>query len=281
MKNLNLRNIKQLIISMCFIAMLLACKSSSTVSSTGQNNDNIETSKDNNVIAVSSTNTISNSNSGDEIIFEGKNNLFELVQKNSSYFDETHDVIIIKGDNTIIKLININIVDLRSVNTDTLVIVGNNQKYVMDVRNSIATKNDITKTDVIHLKESTFDASPYSQDSIQNDRPVKFSYFDSLVSVKYAFNYFVNGLKTEEPKYYYELAEMYLYGLGVDESTAKAIELHEYAAAKDYIPSLIKLGDIFTGRFSVKPDKNKSLYFYKRCQSLGESYCDEQVKKMK
>jgi hypothetical protein len=281
MKNLFLRNIEHLLTSLFFIAILLACKSSSTLSSSSQNNDNVEKSKDNNVIAVGSTNTISNPNSKDEIIFEGKNNLFELIQENSSYFDETHDVIIIKGDNTIIKLLNINIVDLRSVSTDTLVIFGNNQKYVMDVRNSIATNKDIVDTDVIHLKESTFDASPYSQDSIQNDRPVKFWYFDSLVSVKYAYNYFVNGLKTEEPKYYYELAEMYLYGLGVDESTAKAIELHEYAAAKDYIPSLVKLGDIFTGRFSVKPDKNKSLYFYKRCQSLGESYCDEQIKKMK
>ena len=280
MKNFLLTNIQHLLTLMFFIAILLACKSSSTVSSSGQNKED-EKLKDNNVIAVSSVNTISNSNSKDEIIFEGKNNLFELIQENSSYFDETHDVIIIKGDNTIIKLLNINIVDLRSVSTDTLVIVGNNQKYVMDARNSIVTKKDIIKTDVIHLKESTFDVSSYSQESIQNDRPVKFSYFDSLVSVKYAYNYFVNGLKTEEPKYYYELAEMYLFGLGVDESTAKAIELHEYAAAKDYIPSLIKLGDIFTGRFSVKPDKNKSLYFYKRCQSLGESYCDEQIKKMK
>ena len=266
---------------MYFIAILLACKSSSTVSSSGQNNDNIETSKDNNVIAVSSTNTISNSNSGDEIIFEGKNNLFELVQENSSYFDETHDVIIIKGDNSIIKLLNINIVDLRSVSTDTLVIVGNNQKYVMDVRNSIATKKDIIETDVIHLKQSTFDTSPYSQENIESDIPVKIEYFDSLVSAKYAYTYFSSRLKTEEPKYYYQLAEMYLYGLGVDESTAKAIELYEYAAAKDHMLSLIKLGDIFTGRFSVKPDKNKSLYFYKRGQALGDSYCDDRVKSMK
>ena len=264
------------IASILLIGILSACKSSSTT--TTQNRDIPEESTDNNVIAVSSKNTISTSNSKDEIIFEGKNNLFELVQENSSYFDETHDVIIIKGDNTIIKLLNINIVDLRSVSIDTLVIVGNNQKYVMDTRNSITTKRDIVKTDVIHLKESTFNVSAYSHDSIQNDHPVKFTYFDSLVSVKYAYNYFVDGLKTEEPKYYYELAEMYLYGLGVYESTAKAIELYEYAAAKDYIPSLVKLGDIFTGRFSVKPDKNKSLYFYKRCQSLGESYCDEQIK---
>lgn len=278
MKNFQIVYTQHLIAFLFLIVILLSCKSSSSVSTSDYD---VDKSEDNNMIRVTSTNTVSNSAAHDEIIFEGKNNLFELVQKNSSYFDATHDVIIIKGDNTIIKLLNINIVDLRSVNTDTLVIVGDHQKYVMDVRNSIAITKDHVKTDVIHLKESSFDTSPFSQENIESELPVKIEYFDSLVSAKYAYTYFVNGLKTEEPKYYYQLAEMYLYGLGVAESTAKAIELYEYAAAKDHILSQIKLGDIFTGRFSVKTDKNKSLYFYRRCQALGETYCDEQVKKSK
>lgn len=161
-----------------------------------------------------------------------------------------------------------------------MVIVGNSEKYVIDVNNSIRTTKNLVKTDIVRLETVPFDESPFKEDNIQDDTPVRLDYFDSLVTVKYAYTYFLDKLATGDPTYFHELAEMYLYGLGVKQSSSKAIELYEYAAVKNYGPSLAKLGDIFTGKFSVKPDGRKSLYYFKRCQQLGDSYCSEQIDKL-
>jgi hypothetical protein len=237
------------------------------------------TTDKNNIIIETSTNVLSNKRAHDQIIFEGSNNLFELVRENSSYFDETHDVIIIKGNNTIIKLININILDLSSDSMDTLVIVGNNKKYVIETGNAFVISKKTTQPDTIRVTQKSFDISPYRQETPYDTTPIRLEYFDSLVTAQYAYNYFLKKLSTEEAEYYYQLAEMYFYGLGVQESPEKAIELYEYAAAKDHIPSLIKLGNIFKGTVFVKPDKNKSRYFFKRCSALGDNYCEQQLRK--
>jgi hypothetical protein len=268
---------RTVLLALSLIGSLWSCKPSSTVlTSTG---NGTEKDQGNNVVTVDSDDANSGSNSQDEIIFEGTNNLFELVQRNSAYFDQSHDVIIIKGNNTVVKLINVNFLDLSGRGSDTLVIVGDNEKYVIDINTSISTNRPV-KTDVVYLKERPFDQSVYAADFVRNETKIRLDYFDSLVTAKYAYNYFSEKLSTGDPVYFYELAEIYLYGLGVDESSAKAIELYEYAAVRDHVPSLTKLGDIFTGTFGVKRNKEKSLYYYKRCSGLGNQYCDDQIIKL-
>lgn len=214
---------------------LIACKPSSTVKTEKAK------ANTNNVVSAKSVNS-SGTNSDTEIKFEGNNNLFELINKNSSYFNEAHDVIIIKGNNTIIRLINENVLDFGNGKSDTLVIVGDNQKYVVDVKNTFSLDGKKVKTETIQLPINT---SEYANMS---------------------------------PPALYEMAESYLFGAGKDQSTEKAIELYEYAAVKDHIPSLVKLGYIYTGQFDVERDKMKSLYYYKRGSALGDNYCDLQIK---
>jgi hypothetical protein len=266
-----------IILTIGFLGFLLGCKSSATISKGNSTSQDPSDVSSNNVVSVSSENTKSAPNSSTEIIFEGSNNLIDFVHKNSSYFNESKDVIIIKGDNTIIRLININVLDLSTGQRDTLVFVGDNEKYVIDINNAIFLGNKKVKYDTIQLKSRVFDKSKYADDFLEDDAKIRIGYFDSLVTAKYAFTYFSERLATGEPMYFYELAEMYLYGIGVEQSTEKAIDLYEYAAVKDHVRSLIKLGDIFTGRFEVKRSKEKAAYYYKRCALLGEQYCDEQL----
>lgn len=265
-------------LTLSLLGLLLSCKPSSNVVKPSSN----RTVKDqgSNVVTIDSDNTKLGSNSKDEIIFEGTSNLFELIQRNSAYFDESHDVIIVKGSNTIVRLINVNVLDLSEKGSDTLVIVGDDEKYVIDINNSISTNRRSVKTDVVYLKDRPFDQSVFAADFVQNETKIRLDYFDSLVTAKYAYNYFFERLSSGDPIYFYELAEMYLYGLGVDESAAKAIELYEYAAVRDHAPSLTKLADIFTGTFGVKRNKEKALYYYKRCSGLGNQYCDDQIAKL-
>ena len=173
-----------------------------------------------------------------------------------------------------------NVLELPGNSSDTLIIVGDNEKYVIDVNGSILINDRSAKTDVVYLKDKSFDQSAYAADFVQNEKKIRLDYFDSLVSARYAYTYFSEKLSTGDPVYFYQLAEMYLYGLGVNESSTKAIELYEYAAVRNHVQSLTKLGDIFTGKFGVKKNKDKSLYYYKRCSELGNQYCDDQIAKL-
>lgn len=271
------RKILFFLVLTCLVA-LLCCKPARIITKESSTSPTAIKSSDNNVVVVDSENTRSSPNSNDEIIFEGNNNLFELVQRNSSYFDEARDVIIIKGNNIIMKLVNVNVLDNSIGRSDTLIIVGNNEKYVVDMNNSIETNSTKINTYIVNLKEKDFDSSPYFNEFIQNDTPIWFSYFNKRVTARYAYSYFYEKLDTDEPLYFYELAEMYLYGIGVEESSLKAIELYEHAAARNHIPSLTKLGIIYSGKFGVKRNKDKLIYYYKKCASLGDNYCSDQLK---
>jgi hypothetical protein len=226
------------IIFLILIGLIVSCKPSSKVKTTSKKDT---APKVNNVVAAKNINS-EGINSHTEIKFEGSNNLFELINKNSFYFNEDHDVIIIKGNNTIIRLINENVLDIGNGQRDTLVIVGSNRKYVVDMKNSFSINNKKAKVDTIQLKET-------------------YSEYDN-----------------DEPSSLYAMAESYLFGTGQDQSTKKAIELYEFAAAKNHIPSLEKLGYIYTGKFGAPRDKMKSLYYYKRGSSLGDDYCNLQIK---
>ena len=105
-------------------------------------------------------------------------------------------MIIIKGNNTIIRLINENVLDISNGKSDTLVIVGNNQKYVVDIKNPVSLNGKKLKVDTVQIEE------PHSDLYDLNDPSL------------------------------YDIAESYLFGTGRDQSTMKAIELYEFAAAK-------------------------------------------------
>jgi hypothetical protein len=230
----------KLIFAALLMGLIASCKpSSKAVGTTSKAPAQVPSA--NNVAVAKSTNSES-INSDTEIKFVGSNNLFELISKNSFYFNQAHDVIIIKGNNTIIRLINENVADISDGKSDTLVIVGNNQKYVIDVRNSISLGSKKIKIDTVQLQN---------------------------IPSEY---------ESTDPASLYENAESYLFGVGKDQSTKKAIELYEFAATKNHVPSLQKLGYIFTGKFGAERNRAKSLYYYKKGSALDDDYCTLQIK---
>lgn len=236
---------------------------------------------DNNVIVSDSKNVSDTYSEGnDRVIFEGKNNLFELIRANTAYFDKRHDVIIIKGDNNILRLYNTNLIDMRGKGADTLVIVGNNVKYVADYANKLILKSQDLKVDTVVLKEKQPNLNAYFGDFEEaKDRMVTLKYFDEPVSVKYAFDYFADRIKTGDPEFYYQLGDMYLYGIGTKIATIKAIELYEYAAVKNHMLAIRQLGDIYQrGTFDFKKDTILSAYYYKIGAQLGDKYCADALK---
>ncbi len=245
---------------------------------TSESKRSSESLGDNNVIVNDSKNVSSiHSQGGDKVIFEGKNNLFELVRVNAAYFDKHHDVLIIKGDNNIIKLYNTNLVDLRGKGADTLVIVGNQVKYVADYANALVVRSAEVKVDTVELRETNPNLNAYFSDfKEEQDQQVTLKYFDEPVRVKYAFDYFVSKINTGNAEYYFQLGEMYLYGIGTKVSTLKAVELYEYAAKKNHILAIRQLGDIYQrGTFDLKKDTILSTYYYKVGAQLGDVYCSE------
>src|SRR5688572_27085279 len=120
----------------------------------------------NNVVSASQTKTVSSNGTGgnDEIIFKGNNNLFEIISKNAAFFDQHHEVIIIEGDQNIIRLYNVNLVDMRGPGSDTLMLVGNQQKYVMDVSNTLVLKKKPTKTQTIRMETEPVPVSTFMAD---------------------------------------------------------------------------------------------------------------------
>ena len=233
----------------------------------------------NNLITVKQENTLSNEQSDhDEVIFEGSNNLIALVQVNASYFDQVHDVIIIKGKGNIISLYNTNILDLRTKNTDSLIIIGNKQKYILHAGNLIATDKTLVP-DTIKLKEQFFNPAKYIHD-VRNteteEEKITLYYFEEKVTPQFAIDFLTKGAQDGKMDCLHELAELYLYGIGVEASTTKAIELLEFAAAKDYIPSIRRLAEIHSG---APKNPELSQYYLKRGSMLGDANCQEQLKK--
>ena len=252
-------DITKLFLGLSLTLLSVGCKTSSNSVSKCETNNNVVVRNEKGI----------NKNSGNtEVIFEGKNNIFEVIKKNTVYFNGHHDVIIIKGDGNIIKLYNTNIVDLSGYNTDTLVFVGDNQKYVMLVENEVifSTKRNL-KLDSIKMITPSFDLSRYTDNISESD-----NYWES---VKRLEKEILAGVVTS----YYELAEMYNYGLeDLPTSSNKAIDLYEYGAAKNEIQSIRRLADIwYNGNFDLKADKIKGVYYYKRGASLGDPYCKERL----
>ena len=242
-------------------------------------------SEKNNVVSASKTRTVSgnkgNSGSGtlnfgsggnDEIIFKGNNNLFEIISKNAAFFDQHHEVIIIEGDNNIIKLYNVNLVDMRGPGSDTLMLVGNNQKYVMDVSNSVVLKKQPSKTQTIRMETEPVSASSFTSD------------FDKSKALQLMLENYREGLAAGDPDTYFRLAKVYHFGLDedIEPSITKAIDLYQYAAVKNHLESICKLGEIYANEsLFIKTDKVKAIYYFTLGANLDDEYSKERLQELR
>lgn len=253
------------IISISLFFFCISCTSAKKTKSISKSDDK------NNVISVTDLGGVKRSGKGDEIIFEGSNNIFELIQKNSSYFDKSHDVIIIKGNGNIIKLYNTNIVDMRGDGGDTLILVGDKVKYVFSVTDKVILKKSNFKVDSVTMKSKLFESKEFESDFRNNESKMNLA------------NSLFQRIKTGDASAYFELAEVYNYGIdNTPISTDKAIDLYEYGVVQNEIQSIRRLGDIwFNGTFDKKADKVKSRYYYKLGTLLGDEYCREMLSKNK
>ncbi|MDX5346774.1 MAG: hypothetical protein LPK19_05970 [Hymenobacteraceae bacterium] len=153
----------------------------------------------NNVVSTTQTGSTTHAAAAeDEIIFKGNDNLFDMVQKNTHFFDQNHDVIIIEGSNNIIRLYNTNVLDLRGKGSDTLVIVGNKSKYVMDVNNQIALDNN-------KLTKATVKIEP---------QPLPLTLFEAEKTKldEYQLQKLAETLASDNPELYYEMGQNFHYG---------------------------------------------------------------------
>src|SRR5688572_5865572 len=215
--------------------LLGSCSHKTTTSVTG-NDKASETSK-NNLVVTKETNVLKKG-TGDKIEFNGSNNLFDLIQKNAAFFDGKEMVIIVQGNNNIIKLYNRNLVDMSAPGMDTLLLIGNHTKYVMDVNNKIALKDKSITADTVVMKQKQLTSADFNKDFSETDNRIK---------------YLTSQLATNDPEAFYELAKHYHYEIDNKQADLKAVELYEYAAAQNHIESIQKLGVIFAnGTFNLR-----------------------------
>ncbi|MFC6996942.1 tetratricopeptide repeat protein [Rufibacter roseus] len=245
------------------LVLLAGCKSTQTASS---NQDQ------NNVVKVTTKGSAGSSStrSGDQVIFNGSNNLVDIVSENAAYFNNSHDVIIIQGSHNIIKLYNTNVLQMDRYSTDTLVLVGNNQRYVMLTDNEVHLKKSNVRTDTVQMTTPAYNFNQIAQEVKPEDKAWE------------TIQHYLTEIKQGNKEAYYQLAEMYNFSLqDVPLNTNKAIELYEYGAANQEILSIRRLADIwYKGTFDKKPDKNKGLYYYKLGAQLGDEYCKDALATM-
>lgn len=209
-------------------------------------------------------------NGNTTIVFEGKNNIFEIIRENASYFNSAgrKDVIVIKGDGNHITLYNRGSVDLGGFSQDTLVFVGENERYVMLSDDQVK----FTKKVEIDTVQMTTPEVVFIEENIN---PESHNYSSDV-------SYYVDEIKKGNQDAYYELAEIYNYGLnGVIQNFKQAIQLYEHGAIKNNIAAITRLGDLwYNGHWEMKKNKTIGLYYYKRGAELGSDYCQKMVKKM-
>lgn len=222
----------------------------------------------NNAISVTgSSSAASAPEKEDEIIFEGSNNLFELVEMQAAYFDDARDVIIIRGNGNIIRLYNTAVLDLNSNRPDTLVLVGNKVKYLMCMAGEPKFKKSPQSIDTVQMQPEPLVAEAFLRD-LEEDQ-----------SYTYTIKGLLERIAAGEDEAYFELAEMYKYGIeGTPISTEKAIELYEWGAVRGDKMSIRRLGDLWTnGTFDKAADKTKGRYYYQLGAQLGDGYCREML----
>lgn len=173
---------------------------------------------------------------------------------------------------------------VKQANGQTLVVDKNatgNHKY--SIKNGKIVRQPAQRSIEVPLNPHNFSAQGYLPDfeqQIQQNQSVYFDYFQEVKPIKYALNYFIKKIKTtNQPQYYYQLGEMYNYGIGTQILPSKAAELYKFAAAKNHLLSIRRLGDLYKfGKFSLKPNGQLARYYYARGKQLGDMYCIQMLK---
>ncbi|OJJ22208.1 hypothetical protein BKI52_09215 [marine bacterium AO1-C] len=236
-----------------------------------------------------------------QVIFQGKNNLLQVMLNKQSITNEGNQVIVIKGNGNTIKIDSADVANarfMRSANGDTLVIMGNQQRFV--VKNGqimVPTNQEDAKTDTLQIKTTPFQRNRYLPDfaeQIAGGHKAHFPYFHGLREIKFAIDYFIMKIEQEQdPESYFELAEMYRLGIGTAKCLKKAIVLYEYAAVQKHRLAIRRLGDLYYRGVTLKKTiftkskkdqktiecslvhKNHKLakFFYTQGSQIGDSYC--------
>lgn len=250
-------------LSLLSLVFLLACAAGKEPSATSiKDKQTAQPSNGNNLVLAPASTT------GDEIIFEGSNNLFELVQNNQAYFDRSRDVIVIKGNGNIIRFYHTDILDLNSEG-GSLVLAGDGIKYVMCIGAEPILKKPARSVDTIHMESTPFRPAAYLPELPEESS-------SSLI-----IQGLLERIQKGEAEAYYELAEMYNYGLeNTPLSSEKAVALNEYGAVRGDILSIRRLAGLwFNGSFDQAANKAKGRFYYRLGAQLGDPYCQEMLEK--
>ncbi|MBC5992275.1 tetratricopeptide repeat protein [Pontibacter cellulosilyticus] len=250
-------------------ALLVSCtagKNSPSAPVAGSTADNgktiTETDAQNNLVSSTSSANAADKTASGKIIFEGSNNLYELIDHNTAYFDQGYDVIIIKGNGNLIRLYHTRLLNQHK-GADTLVMVGNKEKYVMAFGSHPGFLPEPATADTIQLKTQPFSTDPFTQGLEEGSLGQK------IVSNLLA------EMENGNTEAYHALGDVYNFGTnGVAISTVKAVSLYEYAATRGFAASIGRLGDIwYYGTFDFKPQKAKGLFYYRLGAKMGDEYC--------
>ncbi|HAS40637.1 MAG TPA: hypothetical protein DCS93_09165 [Microscillaceae bacterium] len=260
------------------------------------------TANDNNVVVVKGKRPPWMQRKGSaQVIFQGKNNLLQVMLNKQAMPSGGNQVIVIKGNGNTIKIDSADVANarfMRSANGDTLVIMGNQQRYVVKNGQIVVPPNPKgAQSNTLKIRTTPFQKSRYLPDfktQMEGGHKAHFHYFNGLREIKFALNYFVGKIEQEgDPESYFELAEMYRSGTGTYICLKKAAELYEYAAVKQHKLAIRRLGDfyhhgvalkrtIFPGGKKSKEEiycnsiqKNKALakFYYAQGSQLGDLYC--------
>lgn len=254
----------------------------------------------NNVIKGSRKNVVDKSIPSDgSMTIIGKNNIFETHISNALILGggcDVHLVIIAENVHRILRInggiIGNNVPHHHKNKIDTI-------RYASGSKKEINIKKEPYQEKSIHKnqKEEKLKHSVFTTDSIlknvnkelerltqasNKEVNVFLDYFQETVSLEYALKYFTRKIKEGQKEYYYEIAQLYFYGIGLPMSVAKAMELYEQSAVIGHIDSIKQAGDIYwNGASDVKIDKKKAIYFYTLGSQLSDYHCQEMLKKTK
>ena len=287
----------------CIIAFsLLWCSGCTSSKSYSTYSQSTTTANNNNVVVVKGKRPPWMQRRGSaQVIFQGKNNLLQVMLNKQAMPSEGNQVIVIRGNGNTIKIDSADVANarfMRNSSGDTLVIMGNQQRYVVkNGRIVVPPRPKGSKTNTLNIKTTPFQKSRYLPDfktEMEDGNKGHFSYFNGYKEIKFAVNYFMRKIdEKKDPESYYELAEMYRLGIGTDYCLKKAVELYEHAAIQKHKLALRRLGDMY--RHGVKPKsaiflegkkskeeidcgtilKNHQLakFYYTQGSQLGDIYC--------
>ena len=220
----------------------------------------------NNVVTTQRDGVIDLNGSG-SLKITGSNNLIDIISENSAYFSNRDVVVVVQGDNNIITLYNRNVIDLSAPGMDKLVFMGDNEKFALSTQNNI-----ILKKQKLHVDTVTVNPEPVSASSYQPDLEYTAEELKALEA----------GLNAGDPETYFELAKTYQFEIDKPEAILKAIELYEFAAAKNHILAIRNLGDIYAnGSFDLKPNLQKALYFFTLGANQQDEYSQQRLEELR